>query len=143
MSTAAIQTFESRLQGMVGKTYMFNTNCFKVQNYQFIEGKLLIGTDKKIFPIEIENVHRVLDMFLETDQEETPTGHQVKFEMKSLSGAAEIKDILMANIKSVQENKDYIPQAVAVNDTVKTLLDFAKTEIQMYDIMYKINSPKK
>lgn len=43
----------------------------------------------------------------------------------------DVKNILMDNIKKVQENSDYIPQANTVNQSVNSLINLAKLSLQM------------
>ena len=139
MTTAAIHTFEARLKGMIGNTYMLNTQCFKFLNYEVSGNQFLIGTDKKILRFDIDQAHQAIERFLPTDPEDKPNAQVVQFQMTSLEGAGEIKRIIMDNIAKIKENREYIPQAAAINDNVKTLLDFAKTEIQMYEMLHKVN----
>ena len=47
------------------------------------------------------------------------------------SGPA-LRDIIMDNIQKVQQDKDYIPQAAAVNEQVKSLIDLARAEADLY-----------
>ncbi|GAB3177547.1 hypothetical protein [Telluribacter humicola] len=49
--------------------------------------------------------------------------------VQTLSVVPELKEILMENIRMVKQDKAYIGQANAINDSVKTLIDLAKTEI--------------
>ena len=118
---------------------MLNTQCFKFLNYEISGNQFLIGTDKKILKFDIDQAHQAMERFLPTDPEEKPNSQVVQFQMTSLEGAGQIKSIIMENIARIKESKDYIPQAAAINDNVKTLLDFAKTEIQMYDMLHKVN----
>ena len=41
----------------------------------------------------------------------------------------DLKDIIQDNIIKIKENPDYISQATAINDQVKTLIDLAKTQL--------------
>lgn len=50
------------------------------------------------------------------------------------SNGNEIANILMDNIRKIQENSSYIPQAQAMSDVAKTYIDLAKTEIEMYKV---------
>lgn len=43
----------------------------------------------------------------------------------------ELKNILLNNIRKVQDDSTYLPQAQEVNANVKTIIDLAKTEVEM------------
>ena len=43
----------------------------------------------------------------------------------------QIADILMENITRVRSDKDYVPQAEAINSSVKAFIDLAKVEVEM------------
>ena len=42
-----------------------------------------------------------------------------------------LKDVLMDNIKKVQQSPDYIPQATTIANTVNSLVNLAKIEMQL------------
>ncbi len=44
----------------------------------------------------------------------------------------DVKDVLMDNIKKVQENKDYIPQAEQINKDANSIIKIAQTEIELH-----------
>lgn len=140
MTTTAIQNLETRLRSMVDKTFMVNTICYKVMNYSIQEEHVLIGTDKKVFSIDRANAFKAIEMFLPADPEPQFHSPPAKVEMQSLAGTSELRDILMDNIRKVREDKTFIPQAQAVSDSVKTIIELAKTEIQMHETLFKINN---
>lgn len=135
MTTAAIQSVETKLKDMVGRSFMVNSVTYKVANFRIADDKIMIATDKKFFDIGLANAVKVLDMFLPTDDEHLPLP---VVEVKALGSAGEIKDIIMDNIRQLRGNPAYIPQAHAINESVKVLVEVAKTEVQMLDIMHKI-----
>lgn len=51
------------------------------------------------------------------------------------TNAGELTNILMDNIKKVQNDASYISQAEAINSQVKTVIDIAKAQIEMYKAM--------
>lgn len=137
MTTTAIQSIESRVRDMVGKSFLVNTITHKISNFRIADEKLLIVTDKRFFEVDLVNAPKTLEMFLETEDEHLPVQ---TFEVKALGSAGEIKDIIMENIRKLKGNPEYIPQAQAINESVKVLVDVAKTEVLMLDLMHKIKS---
>jgi hypothetical protein len=47
------------------------------------------------------------------------------------STASQLSEILMANIKKVQTNPEFVPQAKEVRDNVRELVNLARVEIDM------------
>lgn len=137
MTTAAVQSLEGQLKQMVGKSFLVNTITHKVANFRIDHEKLMIVTDKRFFEVDIVNANKTLEMFLATEDELplTPT-----LEVKALGSAGELKDIIMDNIRQLKNNPAFIPQAQAINDSVKVLVDVAKTEVQMLDVIHKLRS---
>lgn len=58
-----------------------------------------------------------------------PKREGVQLQTLDFSNAMELKGILMENIKKVQENKEYIPQATSVQKSVQTIINLAKIEL--------------
>ena len=114
---------------------MVNSVTHKVANFRIAGEKLMIATDKKFFEVDIVHGPRTLEMFLPTDPE-PPTIPAV--EVKALGSAGEIKEIIMDNIRQLRSNPAYIQQAQAINESVKVLVEVAKTEVQMLDLMNKL-----
>ncbi|WP_143061564.1 hypothetical protein [Dyadobacter sp. SG02] len=137
MTTATIQSIESKTKAMVGNSFLVNATHHKVASFRISEDRLLIATDKKIFEVDTVNALKLIESFLPADND-PPTIPAV--EIKALAGAGEIKDIIMDNIRQLKGNPAFIPQAQAINESVKVLVDVAKTEVQMLDLMHKIRS---
>ena len=137
MTTAVIQSIENQLKSMVGKSYMVNTVTHKVANFRISDEKLMIATDKKFFEVDLIHANKTIEMFLLTEEEFHPVEVSP---IKSLAGTGEIKDIIMDNIRQLKNNPAFIPQAQAINESVKVLVDVAKTEVQMLEVMHKIRS---
>ena len=56
----------------------------------------------------------------------------VQLESKEM---ASLGDVLMATIKKVQDDKTYVEQAVAINDTAKTVIDLKRAQIELIRLM--------
>ncbi len=52
-----------------------------------------------------------------------------------LNGIQSLKTILMDNIKKIQDDKAFIPQAAEINNQVKSYIDIVKTEIEVIKIL--------
>lgn len=130
MTTQSIQKLEDRVNGMIGKAYLVNAVTHKILSFRIDEEKLLIVSDKKWFPaIEVANSSKLLETFLETESEPETLPAQVIAQPVALQASGELKNIILENIRKVQADKEYIPQANEVGNQIKTLIDLAKTEI--------------
>ncbi|MDB5240077.1 MAG: hypothetical protein JWP57_702 [Spirosoma sp.] len=141
MTTQSLQKLEDRIRDMVGKTFLVNAVSHKVLSFRIDDDKLLIVSDKKWFPaMDVQHSGKFLETFLEADEE---PGHAcpatlpatVLPQPAALQSSAELKDIMMDNIRKVQADQEYIPQASEIANQVKTLIDLAKTEIAYNRIM--------
>jgi WD40 repeat protein len=47
----------------------------------------------------------------------------------------DLSNILMDNIKKVQENPSYVEQAKAINENAKSLIEIKKTQIEMLKVL--------
>lgn len=125
---------------MLNRTYLFNAVSHKILTYKIENDKLTLVSDKKWFaPIEVQHSGRFLEQFLKTEEDEATSGAEtlpatVVPMPEVLQVSSSLKDVLLDNIKRVQENKEYIPQATAINENARTLIDLAKTEIAYHRI---------
>lgn len=47
----------------------------------------------------------------------------------------QLQNTLLDTIKRVQENKEYIPQASAINETMKSIIDLEKVKVQTLQLL--------
>ncbi|MBD2753727.1 hypothetical protein [Spirosoma validum] len=129
MTTQSIQKLEDRLKDMVGKTYLVKAVSHKILSFRIDDDKLLIVSDKKWFPaVEVQHSQKLLEQFLETEPEDEVLP-AAPVQSAILSAVPDLKAILLDNIKKVQEDKGYIPQANTIAKQVNTLLNMVNTEI--------------
>lgn len=114
-----------RLESMVGKTYLYHAQYHKILSYKVDGDKITIVTHKKWFDIS----NKDLNQFLPTSSENGTTSLQVLPKDREFlaSLSATIKD----NIEQVKKDKSYIPQANSINNSINTLVNLAKIELQM------------
>jgi hypothetical protein len=51
-----------------------------------------------------------------------------------MKNASKLSELMMENVQKIKDNPNYIPQAEAINSNVKTMIDLAKTEIEMIKV---------
>lgn len=138
---------EKVLAGMKGKTYLYRTENHHILRYS-VDKVVKITTDKKDITILLEDFKDVVKSFLEVSEEPEITSTSnanipatattnLPIQQTSVIGSSgqELKDILMDNIRKLQSDKDYVAQAQAVNETVKTIIDIARVEVDMFRVM--------
>ena len=140
-------------EGMLGKSFMYGVNVVQVLNYEINEERerFYLWTSRKADPYD-RPLNTALEFitseFREVNNTVTPfpgTNLQViqqpeDFQMLKTPGLAlEVKDILMDNIRKVQTDRNYIPQAEAIRENVDTLIELAKTEIAYVAVMKRRN----
>lgn len=130
---------------MLNKQFIYSTVTTTVLDYDINEdrGRFYLYTDRKEEPYD-----RPLDTALNFLKEFSPVinvpaivpDHPAAPQMLGASDlAVQLKTILMDNIEKIKTDKEYIPQAQAINDNVKTVIDLAKTEVAYVAAMNKNN----
>lgn len=154
MTTETIQLIEKKASEMTGQRYMFNGTgeAYTVKNTTVVNSRLLINTDKKLFDVELEHAMKLLNEFhsgvpvaIDAEHREvapfqttSATVYQAPHQVQSLTGVQALKDIIMNNIERVKADKEYVPQAAAVNDSLKTLIELAKVEIKALELQERL-----
>lgn len=141
-----VQTVES----MVNTPFLYGNQHHYIKSYSINPDteKFILTTDKKVFTRPLENAMEFLDQFfpvpdnrkLELVPESNPKGYFIPEITVTASVAKELKDVLMDNIKKVQADKNYIPQAEAVKSNVDTLIALGKTEIEYINAINRLNN---
>jgi hypothetical protein len=129
---------EPAVKLMVGKWFKYHKEELFIKGYEIKDVHLKLRTDKRDVTIHENDISPILDAFV-LIPEPTSVIPLRESAVKSISGVTELKDILLDNIKKVQTSKEYIPQAQAVNDSVKTIIELAKAEIESIKLGVIIN----
>lgn len=128
------------LERMPGKKYIYKQVEHQILKYEFDGKLLLITTDKEILQLPSVDFSFHLKEFLPIEEQLLPVNFNAVpvLNVASKEVMIELKDVLLDNIKKVQENKDYIPQAQEINNQVKSMIDLAKTEIEFIKTVRKV-----
>lgn len=152
---------EPQLKQMLFRKYSVNGIIYNILDYKISDLKVEIVTDIKTFNVLHIKLQYMLDIFIEVadslvpKMEEEPEADQdpavegdyevvvpivnEKPKIEALSATAELKNILMDNIRKLSKDRTYIHQSAAINDTVKTIIEVAKTEIQAQELVIKMH----
>ena len=128
---------ESKLKSMVGKLFMYHKVNQRVLRFENKESCIKITTDVEDIVIKWEDAG-ILNDFLPVEEDlvfkEAPAATAPSIINQSVIGssAKELKEILMENIRQIKDNKEFIPQAVEINNNVKSIIDLAKAEVDLF-----------
>ncbi len=127
---------KSKLDSMVGNSYLYNTNQVKILSYNIDGDQLTIVTDKKWIHQSIKHMNGFLDEFLELESSDVTLAMQQK--MSQTSESVQVaRDALIDNIKKIQQDPKYIPQANEIQKSAKSLIELVKAEIEVAKMISK------
>ncbi|PPL04924.1 hypothetical protein [Parapedobacter indicus] len=128
---------EKVMTGMRGKIYRYKNERHHVLRFA-ITHVVKITTDRADITILMEDFDQVIQTFDEVKEMEalqvtnaTGLQHQTVINSSGL----ELKNTLLDTISRLKRDKDFVPQASAINDAVKTIIDLAKVEVEMIKVM--------
>lgn len=132
-------TLKNKLENMEGKTFQYASQIHYVQKVMIDEttNKFQIKTNINTYERPIENLETFLKYWKQTDgslvvleQSNEKQSLAVFFEQEN-NQCTSIVNNLNEMTEKVKTNKDYIPQAKAVNDIAKTWIALAKTKMEL------------
>lgn len=136
--------FLDTLLEMKGKTFVYGNKPYKILNYSIDDNreKVSIQTDKKFFERNYDSVEEFLKYFepiiepeeTETQPEVLVITNQVSTEVFTEKNdlAKDLIGILRENIEKVRKDKNYIPQAQAINNNVNSIINVTKMQLDVY-----------
>lgn len=121
-----------QLNEMVGKTYDYKGDLHTIQQWSNGGDELVVSTSLTF--IKMPCTEEAVQAFINKCEEIVPpkNGEDETALAVITDGTGtmqSIESILLDNIKKVQENAGYIPQAKAINNDVNSLINIAKTKI--------------
>jgi hypothetical protein len=122
------------LTKMVGKTFMYNTHNYKIYGFMLLDDQVIIATDTKEISFPREEASVYINEFLPVEDELEKQALQIMPDKKQV---ADLKEIVLDNIKKVRADKSFVPQANAVNKSINTLISMASLELSYYKTMKK------
>lgn len=122
-----------QLKAMTGKSWMYKTRMVKILSHQQKGEAVVIVTDKDWIESDTVNLTTLLGEFLAVEQDDDPALENTSLQViqNTRSGLSELRTVLMDNIKTLQGNKDFIPQAKAINNNINTMINMVKLEFQI------------
>ena len=119
-----------KLDKLVGKTWMYKTQNHYVITYKELEDQVIISTDSNMISISKEKLDEELEEFLPVDQDNSVTLFGAKPQLLISRQNDSMYSIMNECITKIKEDPTFISQAQAINRTMQTMIEIAKTEIE-------------
>lgn len=117
-----------KLETMKGKEYFYNGIRHRIANYKFDRGIFTIVTNTAFIEVAADDLHKF------TPAPPLPSSRLPAGILHHNNTVNDLRQILMDTISRIEISRDYIPQAVAINDSVGKLIDLAKAELQALEL---------
>lgn len=139
------QQIEEMLKPMEGKQYNYGGQTHKVWSYVVSEERerFFITTDRHAFDRPLEAANEFLSKWVSVDKQDEEN-HKFTALAKiepviNKDLAITLKNTLLDNIKQIKENKDFIPQAIAIKDQVDSVISLAKTQLEYTKALHQLS----
>lgn len=125
-----------RLKRMIENTYQYEGKKIKVLDVKEESKFGILQTDGGAIKISLEDIDEELSFFSLIKTNELAR-NPVLMEMISQSGSmyGELQNTLLDTIEKIKTDKEYIPQAQAINETMKSIIDLEKVKVQTLQLM--------
>lgn len=131
---------EKQLDKMLDKRFMYKTVIQKVTAYKVNGESVSIVTDKNRFEFQLDRVKDIIDLeFLPVANEVSKgTGASVltvqSSEVFNPLDGVNVLDTLKESLVKLRTDPAYILQAREISNTVNTMMNVVKTEIQIFQL---------
>lgn len=136
------QKLLEQIRDIEKKTYVYAGNIHYIEEIKFDEGRdrVFIKTNLKTYdrpPGDVIEFLRQFEPVTSVAKIDGNADQTLAMIVDNNSEADSLIAILQDNIKKVQESKDYIPQATAINNNVNSIINIEKMKIGMIKQMQK------
>jgi len=127
------------IDNMIGQSFKYRGQIHKFLSHKTEDDVTIIVTDKKWFEFQsrdelgffVSECNRVEEVISAEELKGKDRFDLSVPDAKSNDVMAQLKGILMENIKQVRDDKSYIPQAQNISKNVQTLINLTKLELQV------------
>lgn len=130
-----------KIDAMIGKSFQVEGKVERVLRRTFSEenGNVSIVTDVQTHSTLLTVAHEYLKKFVLVSESLTVVGpSQTVGIIGNKSKIDRMYDIMFDNIERLKMDKEFIPQAQAMNEQIKSVIDLAKTEVMAAKMMNAI-----
>lgn len=119
----------TKLERLLNTTVIYKQNHIRIKDYFMKpeDGTVTIITDKNPITIKEAEIADFVSKCLPVAEE----SQALAIVTESQQTITTLKDILMDNIKKVQEDKEYIGQAKTINNSVSALLNMVSLQVKL------------
>lgn len=120
-----------QLKGMIGQSYHYNGQVHKILQFKIDNFKVSIATDLDMLDFSVKESIAELNKF-------KPVAREVGKSLASIPNNEQmqiLREVLMENIRKVQESSDFVQQASVINEQVKSMVEMAKIELQGFALL--------
>jgi len=126
---------QDNLQRMVGKTFIYKAHHHKVLSFK-IDGDIVwLVTDHRWFKFSVNEMKKEFKEFLPVDTTDIVKPINLKASAAvfvNKDEVAELKSEIMNSIEKLKKDADYIKQASAINNCIKTLVDMGRLQVDIF-----------
>lgn len=127
---------EEKAKQMVGNTYRYDGNYVKIEDVEFKNGFAVFLTSSGHIHASLDNFEEEMEYFTCAKENSLVKVPQV---LDMVVGTASVYDKLintaMESIERIKTDAAYIPQAEAINGTIKSIVDLEKTKIAALSLL--------
>lgn len=125
-----------RLESMIGKAYEYEGVKVHINDVLLKGSTATLITDSSTIQIRADELDEELIHFkLVSDNALKRNGQVLDMIMNSNSTYDQIQKTLLDSIEKIQQDPAYIPQASAVNATIKNVIDLEKVRISTLSLL--------
>jgi hypothetical protein len=125
----------NQLMLMKGNTYLYSQIEYRIISYASTDDRVYMDTDKGAIDFPIVDFKVYMKKFIRVPDDKPVLP---KYEMSIGNNSYnKMRDILLDNIEKIKVDKNFLPQAAEINNQVKTVIELAKTEIELFKALQK------
>lgn len=127
---------------LLGKTVFRHDKQQKFESFRIATKQVNISLTDEIVSIEFEKLPEFIKELTENLPETgLSAGKPFDFSTSVISTSAKsIADMIKHNMEEIKKNPAYIPQAEAINNQIKSLIELGKTEVYMVNTAHSIGN---
>lgn len=127
---------KQRINQMIGNTYRYENEHRRIESVEFTGGWAVLHTEQGDIKISLSDIDEDLKYFKLVEENGLMRNPKV---VDMVVGTATVYDKLvktaMDSIEKLQKDPGYIPQAEAINGTIKSIVDLEKTKIAALSLL--------
>lgn len=126
----------NRLKMMIGNVYTYEGGRMTVHDVVQDDKFGILKTDTGDIKISLKDIDEELNYFkLLNSNGLVNNPALMDVVLQSNNVYAQLQSTLLSTIEKIENDKEYIPQAQAVNETMKSIIDLEKVKVQTLQLL--------